>query len=80
MGYFDDQLDPQRTSQGVINGGPAAPPPTPEPYQAPDTFGGVHPGMVQPQPIPATTQAEISAAVKERQAEIDATMFATPSF
>lgn len=40
----------------------------------------VNSGTVQPQPIPAPTQAEIKAAVKQRQAEIDASMFDTPAF
>lgn len=46
----------------------------------PGSAATVNSGTVQPQPIPVPTQAEIKAAVKQRQAEIDATMFDTPAF
>lgn len=47
---------------------------------SPDAADPVSGGTVQPQAIPAATQEEIKAAVKERLAEIDAHMFDTPAF
>ncbi len=46
----------------------------------PGSADTVSSGTVQPQAVPAATQAEIKAAVAQRRAEIDANMFSTPAY
>jgi len=48
--------------------------------QNPGSADPVNSGTVQPQPVPAPTQAQIAADVAARRAEIDADMFSTPAF